>query len=305
VRKVFLSFADARLSRSLVRIHREASSLDFYDEIVTHDETNLDRQFRTRFASVLRPNIRGFGYWVWKPQIILQVLRTMNEGDVVQYADVGFHLNPGGTWRLRDYFDIASAAPSGVLAFQGKRPQPPLLDDGRDLPTWPDRFWIKGDLLDHLDVRNDPSILDTPTIQAGLLFIRKCPASINFLESWLSVFETDFTLVDDSPSRSPNLPGFREHRHDQSVFTVLGKRNNIETLSSNEFWYPKPWISQGDWRALRNFPLHAKRSLDFGPAGNLRRSLSKISSALRPRNFSYSLRLMMNRVRRLIEQKQS
>ena len=300
---MFLSFADTRLTRSLVRIRREARSFDFYDDIITFDETDLDEEFRTRFASVLKPNVRGFGYWVWKPQIILQALRTMNEGDILQYADVGFHLNPAGLWRLRDYFDIAGAAPSGVLAFQGKRPQPPLLDDGRDLPTWPDRFWIKGDLLDHLDARNDPSILDTPTIQAGLLFIRKCPTSVKLIESWLSVFEHDFTLVDDSPSLSANLPGFREHRHDQSVFTVLGKRNKIDTISSNEFWYPKPWISQGDWRVLQSFPLHAKRSLDFGPAGNIRRSLLKTLSALRPRNFLYSLRLMINRIRQLKQQK--
>lgn len=295
MKKVFLSFADSRLSRSLDRIRHEAESLDFYDEIYCWDESALDQQFRESFAEKLDVNVRGYGYWVWKPQAILQALRKMDDGDLLEYADVGFRLNPRGMWRLEQYFEIARKSASGVLGFQGKRPEYPLKDDGRDLPTWPDRYWVKGDLLDYFGVRENREILDTPTIQAGLLFIRKSPQSVAFVEKWLSVFEKDFHLVDDSPSISPNLNGFREHRHDQSVFTILGKLQGIETVSSNEFWYPQKWISQGDWKMLSEFPLQARRDLDFGFLLNTSHKLKKLNTMINPRNLVYSFKLLINR----------
>lgn len=295
MKKVFLSFADSRLTRSLDRIRREAESLGIYDQVICWDESQLDEEFTSHFASVLKESVRGYGYWVWKPQVILQVLRHMEDGDLLEYADVGFQLNPRGTWRLEEYFMIARDSDSGILGFQGKRPEYPLVDDGRDLPTWPDRFWVKGDLLDYFGVRENFEILDTPTIQAGLLFIRKSPESIAFIERWLSVFKEDFHLVDDSISQSPNLPGFREHRHDQSVFTILGKLQGISTVSSNEFWYPKKWISQGDWKMLKNFPLHAKRDLDFGLVQNTAFRINKLKYMFHPRNLVYSFKLLINR----------
>jgi len=34
-------------------------------------------------------------------------------------------------------------------------------------------------------------------------------------------------MIDDSPSISKNLDCFREHRHDQSIFSLLTKKYNI------------------------------------------------------------------------------
>ena len=61
----------------------------------------------------------------------------------------------------------------------------------------------------------------------------------------VSVFLTDFSLIDDSPSKSENMNGFREHRHDQSVFSLLFKvhgcipfesGDTIPYISKNPIW---------------------------------------------------------------------
>jgi hypothetical protein len=296
-RRIFVSFANSELNRSLVRISKEAEATAVYDRILALDENNLDADFRRDFAQKLSPKVRGFGYWVWKPQVILQTLAQMEEGDLLNYADVGFHINPHGVSRLEDYFHIAAQSESGVLGFQGRRPEPPMVDDGRELPTWPDGTWAKGDLLDRLGVRGNTEITSTPTIQAGLMFIRKCANSERFIKEWLEIFYEDFAYVDDSPSVSANLKEFRSHRHDQSVFSMLGKLNKIETVSSNEFWYPRPWNSSGDWEALHNFPFHAKRDLDYGPVGNLSRKVKQLADMLTPKNLANSARLFVKRVR--------
>lgn len=306
-KKVLVTFSDSRLFRSTNRLVSEAQSLGFYDEIISLDEYSLDSDFSQYFKSELQPEIRGFGYWVWKPQVILQALASLDYGDVLQYADVGFTINPKGIERLNDYFERAAISKTGIVAFQGRRPEYPMVDDGRELPTWPDREWTKGDLFDYFGVRNKPEITDTPTVQAGLLFVRKTPKAEEILTKWLDVYYADFHLADDSPSISPNFPEFREHRHDQSIFSILAKIYAIDTYSSNEFWFPQTMSSRGDWKALAFAPFHATRSLDFGFWGNLRHKAKYLYKAFQPQNLSVSFRIFFSRLkkRRVITSKQN
>ena len=43
-----------------------------------------------------------------------------------------------------------------------------------------------------------------------------------------------FSLIDDSPSKAPNLPGFLENRHDQSIFSLMYKVKGGTPLPSGE-----------------------------------------------------------------------
>lgn len=278
--KVFLSFADSRMHRSSTRISRQAKELNLYDQIITTDENSLNAEFTNKFIEKLIPGSRGFGHWCWKPQIILQTLRNMEDGDILQYTDVGCHLNPQGKARLLEYFEMADKSESGILAFQAKPPEFPFIHDGRPLLDLSDFKWIKGDLLDYFSVRNYSAITNSPSIGAGIVFIKKCPASIKIIQQWLDVFSTNFSLLDDSPSKSENLPGFIEHRHDQAIFSLLCKLNNIKTISAYEYWYPKKNSSKPDWRALNRFPIHAKRDKDLGPKEKTTQTIKKVISKI-------------------------
>ncbi len=288
MKKHFVSFADSQLHRSARRIQRQAEALNFFDTIITADENDLSQAFKTRFKSNLITGSRGYGYWCWKPQIILQVLDEMGDGDILQYTDAGCHLNKNGIARLHDYFRLAAASSAGILAFQAKQPEPPLVYDGRKLLDAPDSKWIKGDLADYFGVRNRPDILNTPTIGATIVFVRKCRRSVEIINQWLNVIEADFSLLDDSPSSSPNLTGFIEHRHDQAIFSILCKLNDVETLSAYEYCYPSLDSGTPDWKALEMFPIHARRDKNFGlitsakkAARGIFRRMSKILAKFR------------------------
>jgi hypothetical protein len=72
-----------------------------------------------------------------------------------------------------------------------------------------------------------------PTIgkqaQASVIFFRVSDYSRQFVAEWLKwcLFEGG-RLIDDSPSRAPNHPEFREHRHDQAILTTLAYREGIK-----------------------------------------------------------------------------
>ncbi len=72
-RRWLCSFADSRFWRSLERIRRQAARMNMYDAVRTLTERDLTPSFRERFRDRLVVQSRGYGYWVWKPQVILQL----------------------------------------------------------------------------------------------------------------------------------------------------------------------------------------------------------------------------------------
>lgn len=274
-KKILVSFADIRLSRSARRFERQAATMGFFGAVKVFSERDLEDDFKQSVGLRLHKSLPGFGYWVWKPQIILQTLLSAEEDDIVVYVDVGCHFNPAGKGRLDQYLHMLLESKIGVLAFQAKPPQDQPVWDGRWLPSFPDAQWAKGDLLDFFEVREQLEIIESPTIGAGVIFFRNCGPARQLVRTWLEVMVNNPALADDSTSKSPNHPWFIAHRHDQSVFSIIAKQHVVRVVSAFEYWYPGVRTQRPDWAALCNTPIHARRDLDFGVARNISTSLKR------------------------------
>ncbi|WP_318461223.1 hypothetical protein [Photobacterium leiognathi] len=275
MKKIFLSFADSRMSSTLNRICKQAKGMKIYDEIIVADEGMLFEDFKNEFKDKLKKDVRGYGYWCWKPQIILQILETMNDGDILQYTDAGCHLNRKGRNKLEEYFKRVNNSDFGLLVFQSYAPQ---FHDGRVLCDLSVYKYIKSDLLEYMGMLNQPSVLTSPMIEAGVIFIKKTPQTVKIIKKWLSVYKVNFDLASDSPSKIENVSGFIEHRHDQAIFTLICMNEKIETCSAYEYWYPKP--PKADWRALKYSPILAKRDKNLGVFHFLGRIFNRIKRML-------------------------
>ena len=243
-----VTFADARMDHMHRRFRKQAKQLRVFDRVLCLSEQDLDASFVSEFREILVPETRGFGYFVWKPQVILQALKLAKPDDVLLYLDSGSHLVASGHPRFMDYVRIVKESASGILAFE--------LDFIVNGHTHLEKEWSKADLFEHLQVLKLPEVVNTPQIQAGVIFIHQRPGVEQFFEEWLGVFRHSLTLVDDSPSMAPNFEEFRSHRHDQSVFSVLGKLRGISLLSASEQY---PSGSPPDWSSLSRFPIHNRR----------------------------------------------
>lgn len=257
MRKFFLSFADSRMTRALSRIRSQAEEMGCYDQIVVADQSYLDVNFREKYKDKLTRHVRGYGYWCWKPQVILQLLDQIDDGDIIQYTDAGCHLNKNGLARLNEYFQLADQSESGILAF-GATP-PPFHDVTITLPDLSEYKWCKADLFYSMNVENNDKITRSQTVTAGIIFIKKTKRSREIIQKWSDIISENFSLLDDSKSQRANFDGFVEHRHDQSIFSILCKLNHVELVSCYEYGYPSRYLNRPDWNILKNYPIHAKR----------------------------------------------
>ena len=210
-----LSFADTRFSRTARRFRTQASRMRLFENIQIESEKRLDPAFLNHFQHVMSPQNRGFGFFCWKPQIILDKLQNSIDGDILIYLDVGSHLFARHSQTLEKYIRLCAASDSGILAFQTE---------------FKEKFWTKGDLFDRLKARNLTEISDSGQVQAGFIIIRNSAKTRKFVSRWLELFWENINLLDDSISKTPNFPGFLQSRHDQSAFSLLAKMSGATLL---------------------------------------------------------------------------
>lgn len=231
--------------------------MGIFDEIIISTEKQLDSNFIKKHNERLKLGSRGYGYWIWKPYIIKKALERMNDGDRLLYIDAGCHLNPRGINRLKEYFQVVSNSHLKVGGFQ-------IADSNND------RTWTKMDLLAYFGVQDNNTILDSGQIAGGHVFIQKCESSMRFVEEWINTSEI-LHLIDDSPSHLPNFPEFREHRHDQSIFSLLCKTKGAVIFSGAECYVSQ----EKSWNTLIDYPIWDKRDKQFSFTTRIKSSIKK------------------------------
>ena len=81
------------------------------------------------------------------------------------------------------------------------------------------------DLIEKLDMNKD-IYRTTNQRQAGALLFLICDDTRKFVNEWYTMC-CEYHNIDDSQSILKNIEGFRYHRHDQSVFSLLTKKYEI------------------------------------------------------------------------------
>jgi hypothetical protein len=171
-------------------------------------------------------NKRGFGYWIWKPYIILDALNQISDGDYVVYLDAGI----APIANTQAWFDVIANHEMAVFA---------------PVPPEPASKWTKRDCFVRLGCDTE-AFYNIPMLSSGMQAYRKTPASIEFLHTLRETMQISGVLDDtENTSGKENLEGFVAHRHDQSVLCLLAHREKIPTLlepTQYGIWRPEELI---------------------------------------------------------------
>ncbi len=223
--RVYLaSFASDHWVNALARLRAESKACGFIDVFhqYLYDDLRADAAFWAAHGAFIEKNARGRGYWIWKPHIILHSLSLMNDGDILVYADAGCSIKASGAARFQKYLEVVRTTPHGILAFSSEHSM---------------RKWTKMDTVKALGAE---SILHMNGVIATSLIIRKCDASLRIIKQWMSYCER-YELLDDSPSVTPNHTDFIEHKHDQSILSLLLRLHGCYVTLDNETWTYPNW----------------------------------------------------------------
>lgn len=205
---VFLTFADGE-NFTFTRIKQQAESSGFFDEIHTYSRKTLDEPFYRKFAQHIISQ-RGFGYWCWKPYLLEKTLLSMNEGDMLVYADSGCTFSEYCKQALEEI----------ILEHLTQKKSLFLAGDSNHSSTI--EQWTKADLLDEFGCLSNPEILNRRQWEAGRIAVFNSTKNRELCKMWTH-YSSNLHLIDDSPSKIEESKAFIEHRHDQSIFNLLTK----------------------------------------------------------------------------------
>lgn len=152
---------------------------------------------------------RGAGCWLWKIYYIHKTLIESKENDLIFYADAASEL-------------IANPQPLLDLLKQ----QDVFLISGLNRP--PNKHWTKRDAFHYMNC-DTPEYRDGENLLAAFVFLRNTEHARAFVAEWLQ-YGCDMRIMDHTKSYSglPECEGFREHRWDQSILSLLAIRHRIE-----------------------------------------------------------------------------
>lgn len=232
----FLSFASAKFYDTLMQLQKEAEISDYFDTIECLRTHDLPLKYRLSKFLLLNRFKRGYGYWIWKSFITKEALDKIEFGDILVYADAGCVINPEARQRFYEYIELLNTSVISNLSFQ---------------TIHPERQYVKGDVLKYFNIQDNEEIKNSGQLIATIYLIRKDENSINLINKWYDICHNKTHLITDKKSQYPNDITFIDHRHDQSVFSILRKKNSSIILPDETYCT--------NWEENKHIPIHAQR----------------------------------------------
>jgi hypothetical protein len=224
------------------RIKNEALNSKYFDEIHVCDESSTYPILKNHLQSnseILK--YKGFGYWSWKPHLILDIFEKASEGDVICYADSGCQISPIGFEKFKKNISICKKFKS--LFFH--------------MPNILEKNYNKYKLLKYFNSENDAALLQSFQIQAGYFYIEVCNENLLFIKKWAELSKlNNFSLIDDSESYGCD-DSFIAHRHDQSILSILVKKAKLITHPHEDSFKAKEYYINSP---IMLYPIHTLRT---------------------------------------------
>jgi hypothetical protein len=215
-----VSFGNDTFYGPLSSLKRESQDFPMITNTAFYTDKDLKNipEFWERHGSFIENNKRGYGYWLWKSFIVLHTLSKMENGEILCYADAGCTLYKDGINRFIDYIKIVEHSNHGVLSFRMTHLQ---------------KTYTKMDTLLKID---NGETKDKGQIAATAFFIRKCDKIMELIKEWYDICcDNKYHWIDDTPSTIPNDETFIDHRHDQSVFSLLLYKYGTDMLDNETY----------------------------------------------------------------------
>lgn len=133
-------------------------------------------------------------------------METLKDGDILLYLDAGCEFAPDCRYEMKRLMQAVKK--EGIIG---------TYTGGRE------GDWTKMDLMHEMKMRD---VSTTVQRQSGAVLFSVDKKTRTLVSEWYRLVN-NYHFIDDSPSEAVNMPDFKEHRHDQSVFSLLTKKYDL------------------------------------------------------------------------------
>jgi hypothetical protein len=210
----------------------------------SEQDLKADPEFWLPHGHFMDTHPRGYGHWLWKPWIIYKTMQHLSNDDILIYADAGCTINPFGARKLEEYIKSVANNEFGLLAFT-------LTND--DMHK--EYKWTKNATMQALNPPDEDR--SSKQLMATTMIWKKTEHTSKFVKEWYATCSKHH-LIDDTRDENEH-PDFQDHRHDQSVFSLLVKKySRLEEhkplIIPDETYYWPDWHIDGI-----DYPIWATR----------------------------------------------
>lgn len=176
-------------------------------KLLKYTDKDLPINFVNQYSQHFKVK-RGGGYWLWKPYVILDAIKKLNDGDILIYVDSGMSAITDVNLFLNYFAKIRS----DIFLFKNHGLQ--------------NQVWTKRDCFVLMDCDSEMYYFDDQ-VNAAVQIYRKSNFSMTFLKEYFE-YCSNIDIVGDGVSKlNEEFVSFKEHRHDQSVLTNLSIKYKI------------------------------------------------------------------------------
>lgn len=205
-RRIYITFSGATYDEITARIADRAPKLGA-DEVLVYDDLWLTEQplYAEQRWAWDHHATRGFGWFIWKPYVMLHALSRCEPGDVILFTDAD-------TYPIHDLSAIFEECERvGIMLFSAVGIN--------------NRNYCKRDAF-ILTGTDEPKYHDAQHAVARFFLFRKgAPGGEEFLREWLRYCCMQQANTFDESTLGPELPGFIEGRAEQAILTLLAHKH--------------------------------------------------------------------------------
>jgi hypothetical protein len=220
IKKILVSFATNPKWYRAQQLLNDSAKQGGFDGVISYTDKGRDWDFVKKYKDVA--STRGYGYWQWKPIIILDALSKLDDGDIVGYVDSGNLI----VNRLDYIFNICNE--QEIVLFDNR-------DGNFQMTTHKNKEWTKRDCFVLMNCDSE-EYYNASQVDGAYQFYKKTPKTIKFLEEYISFCSNDNIISDLPNTTKDNLPEFKDHRHDQSILSLMAIKHSIPLLPEPSEW---------------------------------------------------------------------
>ena len=243
----FITYSNQVYEKARIRLVEEAKNFNEFETITGLSPDDLSNDFKDKFSEILKiPRIAGCG--IWRPQIILDKLKKMKDGEYLLYLDAGCKLNSQGKKRFFEYVDMLNNSDKGIITIR-------MTGNNGPGGLCKEKEYSRREVFDYFNINLNSQIGNSPQCLSGVLLMKKNKHLMKIIILWLQAVHKNPLMFTDIYNDNNQDKSFIANRHEQSVLSILTQIHGSIDIDGDESWM-QPF---GEGESLK-YPFWAARS---------------------------------------------